>query len=113
VFVNAPVAWQIIIIMEDNMRKGQSLPAHCLTVHTYQELKAIVKAFAEDKYQLLIIIGEPGVGKSEMLARMMSDTLGPSDWGRIKGKHSPLDLYERVYSFRTVPIVFDDLDDLL
>jgi hypothetical protein len=95
------------------MRKEQPFPPHCLTIHTYRELRAIVQAFAGGIYQLLIIIGSPGVGKSEMVARLMQDTLGPSRWGLITGKHSPLDLYERVHHFRTVPIVFDDLDDLL
>ena len=95
------------------MRKGKPLPSHCLTVHTYQELRAIVLAFARGSYQLLCIMGSPGAGKSEMVTRLMQEILGPSRWGLIKGKHSPLDLYERVYHFRTFPIVFDDLDDLL
>ncbi len=95
------------------MRKGQPLPPHCLTVQTYQELQAIVAAFAGGNYELLCIVGSPGVGKSETVSRLMNDALRPSGWGLIKGKHSPLDLYERVYRFRTTPIVFDDLDDLL
>ena len=95
------------------MRMGKPLPSHCLTVYTYQELRAIVLAFAGGAYQLLCIIGSPGVGKSETVARLMQAILGPLRWGLIKGKHSPLDLYERAHHFRTVPIVFDDLDDLL
>ena len=64
-------------------------------------------------YELLVIVGGPGLGKSEIVKRSMQETLGAFGWGLIKGKHSPLDLYERMWRFRTVPLVFDDLDDLL
>ena len=32
---------------------------------------------------------------------------------KVKGKHTPLDLYTRLHGFRPVPVVFDDLDDLI
>ena len=53
------------------------------------------------------------MGKSEIVKRTMQEVLGPQGWGLIKGKHTPLDLYERMYRFRRVLSVLDDLDDLL
>ena len=89
------------------------LPHHCLIVRTYDEFRGLVEAFASGAYELLVIVGGPGLGKSEIVKRIMQGTLGALGWGLIKGKHSPLDLYERTWRFRTVPLAFDDLDDLL
>ncbi len=95
------------------MSKRSSLPRHCLVVRTYDELRKLVRAFASGAYELLTIIGDPGVGKSEIVKRILQETLGAMRWGLIKGKHTPLDLYERLYAFRSILVVLDDLDDLL
>ena len=95
------------------MCKEKPFPPHCLVVHAYSEFRSLVRAFATGSYQFMCIIGGPGLGKSEIVKRTMQEALGASGWGLLKGKHTPLDLYERIYRFRTVPVVFDDLDDLL
>lgn len=95
------------------MKKRKSLPPHCLVVRDYDELRRLVLAFASGAYQLMCIIGGPGLGKTETVTRTLREILGPQGWGLIKGKHTPLDLYERLYRYRSMPVVFDDLDDLL
>lgn len=108
------VAAELVIrIKEENVNKRKILPRHCLTVATYDELRQLVRAFACGSYELLCITGGPGLGKSEIVKRIMQETRGALGWGLVKGKHTPLDLYERLYSFRRIPVVMDDLDDLL
>lgn len=99
--------------MENYMAKQKPLPRHCLIVRTYAELRDLVTAFANGAYDLMCILGGPGLGKSETMKRIMQQTSGSHGWGLIKGKHTALDLYERLYRFRSVPVVLDDLDDLL
>ena len=95
------------------MSKRRPLSPHCLIVETYDEFRSLIQAFGCGAYELLSIIGDPGVGKSEIVKRIPQQVLGPLGWGLIKGKHTPLDLYERMYRFRRILIVLDDLDDLL
>ncbi len=54
-----------------------------------------------------------GVGKSETVTRTLQAIRGASGWTMLKGKHTPLDLYARLYQSRSKPIVLDDLDGLL
>lgn len=79
------------------------LPHHCLIVRTYDEFRRLVEAFASGAYELLVIVGGPGLGKSEIVKRIMQKKLGALGWGLIKGKHSPLDLYERTWRFQDRP----------
>ncbi len=95
------------------MNNRKTLPPHCLVVREYDELRRLVVAFATGAYQLICIIGGPGLGKTEMVTRTFRESLGPNGWGLIKGKHTPLDLYQRLYRYRSVAVVFDDLDDLM
>lgn len=95
------------------MNRQKPLPSHCLTVTKYNELRGLLTAFADGAYEMVCVLGGPGLGKSEMIRRIMQQAAGPNGWGLIKGKHTPLDLYERFHRYRSVPVVLDDLDDLL
>lgn len=92
---------------------NRKLPHHCLIVRSYDEFRKLVQAYVLGAYELFVIVGGPGLGKSEIVKRMMQEIWGAFGWGLIKGKHSPLDLFERAWRYSTVPLVFDDLDDLL
>lgn len=93
----------------------QDAPPGVLIVDTYAEFRSIVKAFADERYELLTIVGDGGIAKSEIVKESMREVQGRPgwDWGLIKGKHSPLDLYARLYRHGLVPVVLDDLDGLL
>ena len=88
-------------------------PAHALLVSEYAEFRQIVEAHATRHYDMLTIIGPPGVGKSEIIRRAMHAVHGPGRWGSIRGKITPLDLYSQLYKYRLDPLVLDDLDGLL
>jgi hypothetical protein len=95
------------------MSKVVEAPPHALTVTEYQEFRRLVSAFAAEHYGLMAIVGPPGVAKSEIVTRTMQKIHGIGRWASIRGKHSSLDLYRRMYENRLHPIVLDDLDGLL
>jgi hypothetical protein len=95
------------------MAANSNHPAHALLVKEYREFRQIVEAHAARHYNMLTIIGPPGVGKSEIIRRAMQSVHGSGRWGSIRGKITPLDLYSQLYKYRLHPLVLDDLDDLL
>ncbi len=93
------------------MKKECQLPSHALVVTEYDEFSALVQAFVDGHHELMTIIGNAGVGKTEEVKRRMRATAGHK-WTLLKGKHSPLDLYRKLYESRLFPVVLDDLDGL-
>jgi len=99
-------------VRKKTMSKKTTLPSHALIVTEYGEFRQLVRAFAEGHHEVMTVIGDPGVGKSEIVRRIMQQVHGGIRWGMVKGKHSPLKLYEKLYRFRLLPLVLDDLDAL-
>ena len=60
------------------MSRQKPLPSHCLTVSTYDELRKLLTAFANGAYELICVLGGPGLGKSEMIRRIMQQAAGPN-----------------------------------
>jgi hypothetical protein len=90
-------------------RKTEShLPDRCLQVTTYRELAQYVKGFADGSFSFLIILGSPGLGKSETIRR----TLEGKDHLFIGTHATPLGMYQALYAHRDQPVVIDDLDCL-
>ena len=61
------------------------LPSHAVHVPTYAELEHYVRAFAEGHFNLLLLFGSPGVGKSRAVRQALA---GPLCWigGQATGK---------------------------
>ena len=83
------------------------LPSGTETVRTYAEYGQIVEAFFQGNYQLLIVVGQPGLAKSHEFEQRA---------GRrghlIKGWTAPLQAYIEAYRHRDQPMVFDDAEVL-
>jgi hypothetical protein len=62
---------------------------------TYEELQLFAKAFAEGHLNLLILLGPPGVGKSQMLRDWTGDRVC---W--IAGNAAPSGIYVECYRHR-------------
>jgi len=92
--------------------KRDQLPDNALIVTEYDEFRGIVQAFVDGHHELLVVIGDPGLGKSEEIRRRMQAKFGVCKWALIQGKHTPLDLYRKLYHARLLPVVIDDLDGL-
>ena len=95
------------------MARNLDLPSRALTVTRYRELRKHVRGFAQGNTDLLIIVGDGGIGKSRTVKKTMDSVCGKGAWGLLKGRHSALDFYGALFAHRTRPVVLDDLDGLL
>jgi hypothetical protein len=90
-------------------------PPHTLHVEDFEEFREFVRAWIDGRYELMVILGDGGLGKSETVERLASLAMGRANrkWAYIKGRMTPLKLYKTLYDFRTLPIVINDVDTLL
>jgi len=87
-----------------------------LKITTYAELREIAEAFTLNHHHLLVLVGNGGVGKSETMRNTMAEVFGAETegrWGFISVKTAPMALYQKLHDFRLVPMVIDDVDQLL
>lgn len=92
-------------------RRGMktTVPDHATKLKTYKAFGEIVRSFAEGKTDLLVIVGPPGLSKSQTLKRSVADT----DALLIKGHSTPMKFYELAYYAKDQPIILDDVNTLL
>src|SRR5262245_22869621 len=83
-------------------------PQKAIRVTTYQELLKFVVAFARGQLNLLIIIGKPGLQKSEIDRAMIDQEACWIDCGHV----TPLAVYPQLWLHRDRPIILDDVDRL-
>lgn len=75
-------------------------------VDTYQQMTRFVGAFADGHLNLLILLGEPGLAKSQTVRRVMRDAC----W--IEGNATAFGVYTAAWNHRDRVIVLDDVDSL-
>lgn len=78
-----------------------------LRLVSYAELHRFVGAFREGHLNLLIVIGGPGLGKSQILKQALGNDVC---W--IEGHTTAFGMYCRLHEHRHRPVVIDDVDDL-
>ena len=89
------------------MAKSKNLPDYVIVVDTYGELEQYARAFADGHLNLLMLCGDPGLGKSQCLRRALSSKVC---W--INGNASAFGIYLQAHQHRNQPIVLDDVDGL-
>ena len=82
-------------------------PKNAMLVTTYAVLDQFVRAFADGKFNLLFIIGPPGVQKSRSVHAAVGQR---ACW--IDGNATAFGLYCELYRRRDEPLVIDDIDSL-
>jgi hypothetical protein len=87
-------------------KKTKSVAIH--NVATYAHLGRFVEGFINGHFPLMILIGGPGVGKSEMFRGALADM--ERCW--IEGNVTAFGMYERLYNHRDQTVVIDDVDCL-
>jgi len=80
-------------------------------VTDYDELRNWFTDFAGDSYDIMIVEGSAGTGKSQ-IARESIKNLDPKDYCFLEGRISAVCLYEKLYRHRDQPIYIDDVDGL-
>jgi hypothetical protein len=81
-----------------------------IVISTYAALHPHLEAFVQGTYRLLMLLGSPGLGKTEALAH----TIGNRPCSRLDSRVTPLALFQELYAARDgMMMVIDDVDGLL
>jgi len=80
------------------------------TIQTFEQLYAYARAFADGKLNLLVVVGEPGLSKSQTVWRALEDA--NATYRKFVGSVSAYMLYRELYWHRGELIVIDDVDDI-
>jgi len=97
-------------IKSDNPIK---LPADAIVVTNYYDLGCYLSRFAEGSLDLLLLLGKPGIGKTEAVKRALGiDDRHHSGALYVEGHAQPFGLYQGLWRNRDSPVVLDDLDRL-
>jgi hypothetical protein len=83
------------------------VPKIAVTVTTYQGFQRFADAFANGHFNLLIVLGGPGLSKT----RLMQKAVGPQACC-IEGHATPFGVYRLLWQHRDQPVVLDDADSL-
>lgn len=92
------------------MSRSPEVPQEATVIHTYADLDAEAAAFFSDHYDLMIVIGRPGLGKTEAMKKYLA--LTPGIGHLITGKATPLGAYKECYDYRHRLLIFDDAEIL-
>lgn len=87
-------------------RMSQKAGQPGFVVNAYEQLTRFVEAFAAGHLNLLIVLGEPGLAKSQTVRSVMSD----ARW--IEGNATAFGVYTAAWNHRDRVMVLDDVDSL-
>jgi hypothetical protein len=86
---------------------SKSRPIFHTRLGTYAELHRFATAFAQGHLGLLVLLGPPGVGKSQAVREVVGDSAC-----YVSGNASAFGIYIQAFYHRDEPIVLDDVDGL-
>jgi hypothetical protein len=89
------------------MSQSKNLPERVVWITTYSALEQYARAFADGHLNLLLLCGEPGLGKSQCFRRALHR---PVCW--IDGNASAFGIYLLAHEHQNQPLVLDDVDGL-
>ncbi len=92
------------------MSRSPEVPSEATIIRTYADLDAEVGAFFHEHYDLLILIGKPGLGKTQAMLKYLADT--PGIGHLITGKATPLACYKECYDYIHRLLIFNDAEVL-
>lgn len=90
--------------------RSPEVPPDALPIETYAQLRQEADAFFGDHYSELVIIGRPGIGKSEAFRTHCLEN--PDRCHYLEGKLTPIVCFMEAYFHRHKLIVLDDAEGL-
>ena len=81
----------------------------------FEELESLVKLIATKTSPSLLVLGQPGIGKTYNVVKVIEEIglKANEDYLMVKGTASPLGVYTALFKFRHKIVIFDDCDDAL
>src|SRR5437763_1924557 len=89
------------------MPRESPRPQDACRVRSYAHLQRFVRAFAAGHLNLLILVGRPGLAKSQSLRQAV-----PADTCWLEGNATAFGMYTALYEHRDRLVVIDDVDSL-
>jgi hypothetical protein len=89
-------------------RNDISTPAGALPVTTYSELEDLARQFVAGHYSLLMVLGHPGLGKSQTVKH----AIGNRKHAYMETHSTAFGMYCQLHKHRGEPIIIDDLDHI-
>jgi hypothetical protein len=87
--------------------QSPKMPPGTEIIRTYAEYGNLIDGFFRGCYQLLFIVGRPGLAKSYEIEQRLGQA-----GHLIKGWAAPLQAYIEAYRYRNQPLIFDDAEVL-
>lgn len=89
------------------------LPDDAIVINMYDELDRYLLKFAEGALDLVLLLGQPGIGKTEAVKHALGIEIECSPHALyVEGHVQPFGLYQGIWKHRHLPVVLDDLDRL-
>ena len=89
------------------MGQSKTMPDRSIPVRTYDDLQRYVEAFAAGHLNLLILLGAPGLAKSQTVKRVIDKQ---ACW--IEGNATAFGMFMSLWQHRDQLIIIDDVDSL-
>lgn len=89
------------------MPASKTRPKQAIVVRDYAKLEEYATKFAEGFFNLLILIGDAGIAKSQTFRRTIGNK---ALW--VEGSASAFGIYQALYEHRNRPVILDDVDSL-
>jgi hypothetical protein len=84
------------------------IPPEAEIIRTFEEYRKLIVAFFAGYYNLLIVVGRPGLSKSFMFEERMA----PSRAILLRGYSTPFKVYQMLWEHRHKSVVLDDAEPL-
>ena len=87
--------------------KSKTTPERAIPVRTYAELERYVRAFCCQTFESLIVMGGPGLAKSQTVRRLAGKR---ACW--IEGNATAFGMYVALWQHKDELVIVDDVDNL-
>lgn len=84
------------------------VPQHAIRVTTYEDFSQFVRQFAAGLVRFLLIVGGPGISKSQGVRR----AVGNREHLYLETHATAFGMYQELFKHRGRPVIIDDLDHL-
>jgi hypothetical protein len=94
-------------VSENEVSKSKATSDRAIPVRTYTELEKYVRAFSAKHLNLLIVLGGPGLAKSQTVRRLTGEQ---ACW--IEGNATAFGMYVALWKHKDELVIIDDVDNL-